>query len=139
MANPDLRLVDLAVIRARGAEVAVVPLLADQRLLPGAELLPQRRYDRLPIGGILARLVVVEADDVAAALDPHLLDLQRRRGVAGSALGMHDPIATGPGQDLVLDLVLRSHPGAQDVLPASLLLLQCLDRLLADNVPVGHD
>ena len=52
---------------------------------------------------------------------------------------MHDPIATSPGQDLVLDLVLRSHPGAQDVLPASLLLLQFLDRLLADHAPVGHD
>ena len=52
---------------------------------------------------------------------------------------MHDPIATGPGQDLVLDLVLRSHAGAQDVLPAALLLLQFLDRLLADHAPVGHD
>ena len=106
---------------------------------PAAELLPQRRHDRLPIGGILAGLVLVEADDVAAALDPHLLDLQRRRVRRWSALGMHDPIATGPGQDLVLDLVLRSHPGAQDVLPASLLLLQLLDRLLADHAPIGHD
>ena len=52
---------------------------------------------------------------------------------------MHDPIATSPGQDLVLDLVLRSHPSAQDVLPASLLLLQLLDRLLADHAPIGHD
>src|SRR5271157_5342883 len=52
---------------------------------------------------------------------------------------MHDPIATSPGQYLVLDLVLRSHAGAQDVLPASLLLLQLLDRLLADHAPIGHD
>ena len=52
---------------------------------------------------------------------------------------MHDPIATSPGQDFILDLVLRSHPGAEDVLPASLLLLQFLDRLLADHAPIGHD
>ena len=52
---------------------------------------------------------------------------------------MHDAIAAGPGQDLVFDLVLRPHAGAQDVLPGSLLLLQFLDRLLADHAPIGHD
>ncbi len=139
MANPDLRLVDLEVIRARGAQVAAVPFLADQRLLPGPELLLLPRHDRLSIGGILAGLVVVEAEAVAATFNQHLLDLQRRRGLAGSAMGMHDPIATSPGQDLFLDFVLRPHVGAQDVLLASLLLLQCLDRLLADHAPVGHD
>src|SRR5271157_5119281 len=106
MANPYLRLVDLEVILVRGSEAAAVPLLADQRLLPGPELLPQRRHDRLSIGGILAGLVVVEAEAVGASFNPHLLDLQRRWGCAGSALGRHDPIATSPGQDLFLDLVL---------------------------------
>ena len=52
---------------------------------------------------------------------------------------MHDPVATGAGQHLVLHLVLRPHPGAQDVLPAPLVLLQRRDRLLADHAPVGHD
>ena len=52
---------------------------------------------------------------------------------------MHDPIATGPGQDLVLHFVLRSHAGAEDGLPAALFLLQFLDRLLADHAPIGHD
>ncbi len=33
----------------------------------------------------------------------------------------------------------RPHAGAQDELPASLVLLQCLDRLLADHAPVRHD
>ena len=69
----------------------------------------------------------------------HLLDLQRRRVVAGLPLAMHDAIAAGPGDDVVLDLVLRPHAGAQDVLPGSLLLLQFLDRLLADHAPIGHD
>src|SRR3954471_12571769 len=52
---------------------------------------------------------------------------------------MHHPVATGPGQDLVSHLVLRPHPGTQDVLPTPLLLLQRLDRLPADHAPVGHD
>ena len=77
MANPDLRLVDLEVIRARGAQVAAVPLLADQRLLPGPELLLQPRHDRLSIGGILAGLVVVEAEAVAATFNQHLLSAAR--------------------------------------------------------------
>src|SRR3954447_22611916 len=52
---------------------------------------------------------------------------------------MHHPVATGPGQDLVSHLVLRPHPGTQDVLPPPLVLLQRLDRLPADHAPVGHD
>src|SRR5206468_5652655 len=43
------------------------------------------------------------------------------------------------GQDLVLHLVLRPHPGSQDVLPAPPRLLQRRQRLLADHAPVGHD
>ncbi len=65
MANPDLRLVDLEVIQARGAQVAAVPLLADQRLLPGPELLLQPRHDRLSIGGILAGPDAVEGQGSA--------------------------------------------------------------------------
>jgi hypothetical protein len=96
----NLRLIVLEVIRARGAELAAIDLVAHQRLLPTAELLSQRRHYRISIGGILTGFVLVEADDLVAAFDPHLLDLHRRRGVAGSAPGIHDSIATGPGQDL---------------------------------------
>src|SRR4051812_7995378 len=52
---------------------------------------------------------------------------------------MHDPVATGSGQHLVFHLVLRPHPHAEDVLPTALVLLQRLDRFLADHAPVGHD
>src|ERR1019366_6548370 len=52
---------------------------------------------------------------------------------------MHHPVATGASQHLVLHLVLTPHPGAEDVLPAPLVLLQGRDRLLADHAPVGHD
>src|SRR5512143_2190688 len=52
---------------------------------------------------------------------------------------MHDPVATGPGQHLVSHLVLRPHPGTQDVLPTPLVLLQRCDRLLADHAPIRHD
>ncbi len=44
-----------------------------------------------------------------------------------------------PGQDLLVDLFLRPHPHPQDVQPASVWLLQLLDRLLADHASVGHD
>ena len=72
----DLGLVDLEVIRTTRVQIAAVALVADQRLLPGLELLTQRRHDRLPIGGILAGLVLVATDDVATALHPDLLDVQ---------------------------------------------------------------
>src|SRR5512135_224111 len=52
---------------------------------------------------------------------------------------MHHPVATGSGQHLIFYLVLRPHPGTQDVLPAPLVLLQRCDRLLADHAPIGHD
>src|SRR5512138_2989352 len=52
---------------------------------------------------------------------------------------MYDAVTASPGQDVVLDLVLRPHPCPQDVLPAALVLLQILDRLLADHASVGHD
>src|SRR5271166_3792401 len=52
---------------------------------------------------------------------------------------MHDPIPTGPGEHLVPDLALGPHPGPQDVLPPPAVLLQRLDRLLADHAPIGHD
>src|SRR6266446_2324525 len=52
---------------------------------------------------------------------------------------MHDAVATGPRQHLVFHLVLRPHPGAENVLPAALVLLQRGDRLLADHAPVSHD
>src|SRR5208337_4267498 len=52
---------------------------------------------------------------------------------------MHDPIPTGPGEHLVPDLALGPHPGPQDVLPPPPVLLQRLDRLLADHAPIGHD
>ena len=52
---------------------------------------------------------------------------------------MHDPVAPRPGQHLVFHLVLRPHPGTEDVLPASLVCSKRLDRLLADHAPVGHD
>src|SRR3954453_11259254 len=52
---------------------------------------------------------------------------------------MHDPVTPRSGQDFVFHLVLRPHPGAEDVLPAPLVLLQRYDRLPADHAPVGHD
>ena len=52
---------------------------------------------------------------------------------------MHDPVTPRSGQHLVFHLVLRPHPGTEDVLPAPLRLLQRRDRLLADHAPVGHD
>src|SRR5208337_4512063 len=84
-------------------------------------------------------LVLVATDDVPPALDVDLLDIQGRRRVTLIALGMHDPIPTGPGEHLVPDLALGPHPGPQDVLPPPPVLLQRLDRLLADHAPIGHD
>ena len=73
----DLRLIDPEAGGVTAAELTAVALVADQRLVPAAESLPQRRHDRLPIGGILAGLALVEPDHVAAAIDPDFLDLQR--------------------------------------------------------------
>src|SRR5262249_59817071 len=92
-----------------------------------------------PISGILTGLLLVETDDVPAIFDPHLLDLQGGGIVALDPGWVDDPVTTGPGQHLVLHLVLRPYPGAQDVRPAPLVLLQGFDRLPADHAPVGHD
>jgi hypothetical protein len=72
----DLRFIDLEVRGATAAEVTAIALVAHQRLVPRVELLAQRRHDRLPISGILACLVLVEADHVATLVHPHLLDFQ---------------------------------------------------------------
>jgi hypothetical protein len=71
-----LRFVDPEVLRAAPTQITAVARVADQRLVPRAELLSQRRHDRLPVGGVLAGLVLVETDDVPAIAGPHLLDLQ---------------------------------------------------------------
>src|SRR5512142_1284150 len=60
----ELRLVDLEMVGTRAAQVAAVAPVADQRLVPTAELLPQGGHDRLPIGGILAGLILITADDI---------------------------------------------------------------------------
>src|SRR6266404_4049188 len=70
---------------------------------------------------------------------PDFLDLQGGRVLTPRTLGMNDPIATGSGQHLVLDLVLGTHTGAEDVLPSPLRLLQLGQRLLADHAPISDD
>jgi hypothetical protein len=44
-------------------------------------------------------LLLVEADDVAAPVHDHLLDLEGRRVFGGYALRMNLPITAGPGED----------------------------------------
>ena len=120
-------------------QVTAITLIADQRLVAAAQLLAQGRHDRCAAGPVRRRLVLIEADHVAALLDPDLLHLQGRRVLAVRALGMHHPPAAGlgPRQHFRLHLFLRPQPCPQDVRPA--LLLQVLDRLAADHAPVGDD
>src|SRR5512143_1267231 len=72
----DLRLIDPKVIGTTTTQVTTVALVTDQRLVPAAELLPQRRHDRLPVGGIRAGFLLVETDHVTTLPHPDLLDLQ---------------------------------------------------------------
>jgi hypothetical protein len=53
------------VVIAHGLEEAPVAGVADQRIVAAAQLPLQRGEDRGAIGGILRRLLVVDADDVA--------------------------------------------------------------------------
>src|SRR5580692_4378907 len=57
-----------------GAQVAAIGRVADQRLVAALELLVERLDNSAPVGGILGRLGLVAADDVAASLDGDLLD-----------------------------------------------------------------
>ena len=72
----DLGLVDPEASRPGLAHVPPIALVADQRLVPLPQLLPQRSHDRLSIGRVLAGLVLVATDDVPPALDVDLLDIQ---------------------------------------------------------------
>src|SRR5262249_59102542 len=92
--------IDPEVGRATAAEVTAVALVAHQRLVAPAQLLPQGRHDRPPVGGVLASCVFVEADDVPAVVDPGLLDLPRRRVVALDPGPVGPPLAGRPGEGL---------------------------------------
>ena len=59
--------------------------------------------------------------------------------VAEFTLGVNDPVAAASGDHFVSDFILRPHAGAQDILPTPFVILQVLDRLLADHAPIGHD
>ena len=54
---------------------------------------------------VLLSLVFVQTHDVAASPKRHVLDLQRRRVVATDAFRAYDPIAPGPRQHLVANLL----------------------------------
>ena len=115
-------------------EVLAEAAVADQRAGALAQPVFQGGEDGGPVGGVLGRLVLVAADDVAAVLDADLLDLERRR--ARRSPGADLAVATGARQHLVADLPLGTHPCPEDVAPA--LGLEPGDRLLADHAAIGH-
>jgi hypothetical protein len=61
------------VLVADRLQVAAKAGVADQRLVAFRELALQRGQDRGPIGGILLRLLMIAADDVAPASQRHRL------------------------------------------------------------------
>ena len=119
-----------------GAQVAAIGGVADQRLVAALELLVQRGDDRLPVGGVLGRLGLVAADDVAPPLDLDLLgeqlgllaigalDAERRERLL---VGQHD------GAHQRVGALARAEHVFQ---PA---LLRGGDGRRRDHAAVGHD
>ena len=84
----DLFVVDCKVAATLDLEKPAIAFISNQPLVAATELFAQRITDGVAVASILSALVLVEADDVAAALDLDLLDLQRRRVVAALTPGM---------------------------------------------------
>ena len=79
--------IDLEGAASASAQVAAIGGVADQRLVATPELAGRSAaIDRRPVGGILGRLGLVAADDVAAALSAHLLDEELGLRAAGARM-----------------------------------------------------
>lgn len=76
----DLLPVDFELLLAVREILPETPV-AHQRLVTPLQSLAPRSHDRLPVVGILAGLLRVEAYHVTSALDMGLFDFQRRRGL----------------------------------------------------------
>ena len=70
-----LRLIDREPAPTR--KVTPVALVADERLGSSLERFTERPEDGFAVGLVLGSLIVVQADDVAVVVHPHLLDLER--------------------------------------------------------------
>ena len=111
-------------------EAGIAPV-ADDGFGPCCSMVcSQLVQDGLPGRGVFLGLHGVAADHVAPVSHPDLLDLQ---------VVLHRLVASGAGQDLLLDLLLPAHPAAQDVVERRLLVSgQQLDGILGDHAPVRH-
>jgi hypothetical protein len=79
------------------------------------------------------------ADNVAAAANPDLLDLERGRVLLLDPRPSDDAVSIGPRGNLPLDFVDLAHPRTQDEVPASLFTSQIFHRLLAGYFQIDHD
>jgi len=101
------------------------------------QLIPEGLHDGFSIPSILPGLGRVEAHGVAVAPHPHLLDLQRRRVLAGDSLSPDLPVPACSGQDFFLDFLHLAHPRPKDVW--DLFRLQLSHRRSADHPPVRNE
>ncbi len=93
-----------------GSEVLPVALVSHQGFVPLLQLLLEPREDHLPVAGVLPRLVLVVAHDIAPALDAHLLHLQGGGVLGGPALPVEDVIPPRARTSSPLSLRSSSRP-----------------------------
>src|SRR5208337_5473978 len=117
-------------------EEASIALVTDQRLWRCFQLLPEGFKDGFPVRGILSRLALVSAYDVADAAHLDLFHLERRWGFPVRTFRVDFLKLSLVEQDIVSDLLDQPHPDAEDV--GELLLFKLSYGGLAYHPPVSH-
>jgi hypothetical protein len=116
-----------------------IAAIADQSLRIASEPFLQSGNHGFPGSGVLARLFLVAADNIASAVDEHLFDRQRRRALDLGGCREDVMITAGSGEHRLAYFLDPPHPGSENIGNAIVLTFKYGDGVGADHAAIGND
>ena len=131
-------LIDSKVAASFDLKEPAVAFIADETLVPATQLLAQGLEDAGAIVRILSLLFFIEADNVTAALDFDLFDLEWSRVFGPLALGGDFLPASAAPQHHLADLPGAAHAHPHDVMNRGIHPSESFEGRLAHHPAIGY-